>query len=182
MATSAPIIPASPGDPITHSPRRKKLRSLDRPAGKAEEFKDGRRLMYMPPFKKKWYQEWQKLRPNAPVWDDKIVYKRIGTEGDAAFDEIYMLSSVNHHIALVKMKVHPDYLAWLESGDEVKAEVIDGSRKDVLHVQRSKWYDMFEKEARKELLVCLWRLMCWMTRKSVTSKYVEAFKKPKQKE
>lgn len=169
MASNAPVLTSKPGDPLTNSPKKKKLRSLDRPPGKEEEIRDGRRLMYVPPFKKRWYQEWQKLRPNTPTWDDKIVYKHIGKGKDTEFDELYMLSSVNHHLALVKMKVHPEYLEWLESGHKVIAEEVDGFRRDVVYVERGKWFDMFDVQARKELLSALWQLFSWLNRDFIDS-------------
>jgi len=164
MANNAPSIPNSPGEPLA-GPRKKKLRSLDRPPGKDEEVRDGRKLMYVPPFKKKWYQDWQKLKPNTPMWDDKIIYKHIGKRDTSEFDDVYMISSVNHHVALVRMTVHPEYLDWVETGANVSAEEgEDGLRKDVLYVQRSIWYDMLDVQARREFLVVLWRLMCWLNR------------------
>lgn len=163
MANNAPSLQPKPGDPFS-GPRKKKLRSLDRPPGKEEELRDGRKLMYVPPFKKKWYQDWQKLRPNTPMWDDKVMYKHIGRAEDAGFDDIYMLTCVNHHIALVRMRVHPEYLDWIENGHDVTSDKVEGLRKDVLHVQRSTWYNMFRVEERSELLVTVWRLMCYLSR------------------
>lgn len=164
MANNAPTLPNIPGEPLS-GPRKKKLRSLDRPPGKEEEIKDGRRVMYVPPFRRKWYQDWQKLKPNTPLWDDKIIYKHIGKRDTSEYDDIYMISSVNHHVALLKMRVHPDYLAWLEDGKAVpQEEGEDGLRRDVLYVQRSNWYDMFDVQSRREFLIALWRVMCWLNR------------------
>ena len=164
MANNAPNLPNVPGEPLT-GPRKKKLRSLERPPGKEEEMKDGKKLMYVPQFRKKWYQDWQRLKPNTPLWDDKIIYKHIGKRDTSEFDDVYMISSVNHHVALLRMKVHPDYLAWLESGKSVsQEEADDGLRKDVLYVQRTTWFDMFDVQARKEFLTVLWRVMCWLNR------------------
>lgn len=167
MANNAPSLLNIPGEPLS-GPRKKKLRSLDRPPGKEEEVRDGRKLMYVPPFKKKWYQDWQRLKPNTPMWDDKIIYKHIGKRDTSEFDDIYMISSVNHHVALQRMKVHPDYLAWVESGRPVSPEEgEEGLRRDVLYVQRSIWYDMFDVQARREFLTQLWRVMCWLNRNYV---------------
>lgn len=166
MANNAPTIPSLPGDPLA-GPRKKKLRSIDRPLGKEEEMREGRRLMYVPPYRKKWYQDWQRLRPNTPIWDDKIVYRHIGKLGGSDFDDIFMVTSVNHHVALLRMKVHQQYLEWLETGAEVVEEVVESLRKDVLHVQRSTWFNMFDIQDRREFLIALWRLMCWLNREHV---------------
>lgn len=168
MANNAPTLPRVPGEPL-QEPRKKKLRSLDRPPGKEDEIKDGRRLMYVPPFRKKWYQDWQKLKANTPLWDDKIIYKHIGKTPDSQFDDIYMVTSVNHHVALIRMRVSSEYLEWIESGQEVADEgaVDPNMKKNVLHIERSTWYDMFDVAARSKFLIALWRLMCWLNREHV---------------
>jgi len=164
MANNAPTIPGLPGDPI-HGSRRKKLRSLERPPGKDQETRDGKLLAYVPPFRKKWYQDWQKLRPNTPMWDDKIIYSHFGKDNNSEFDDIFMVTSVNHHVALLRMRVHPDYIAWIDSGKEVpNEESSHGLKKNILYVQRSCWYDMFDVQARKEFLTALWGVMSWINR------------------
>lgn len=165
IAKNAPLLPTIPGEPISEQPRRRKLRSLDRPPGKEEEMRDGKRLVYVPPFKKKWYTDWQRLKANTPTWDDKVIYQQIGKKPGSDFDDLYMVTSVNHHVALVRMEVHKDYLAWLETGNEVSDEPLpDGRQRNILYVKRGEWYDMFDIEARKEFLTAIWRLMCWLNR------------------
>lgn len=168
MASNAPTLPGIPGEPL-QEPRKKKLRSLDRPPGKEDEIKDGRRLMYVPPFRKKWYQDWQRLKPNTPLWDDKIIYKHVGKEPDSGFDDIYMVTSVNHHIALIHMRVSAEYMEWIETGQKVADnEAADPNMKNnVLYVERSTWHDMFDVAARSTFLVALWRLMCWLNREHI---------------
>jgi len=167
MANNAPSMSNVPGEPLS-GPRKKKLRSLERPPGKEEEVRDGRKLMYVPPFRQKWYTDWLKLKPNTPVWDDKIIYKHIGQRDTSEWDDIYMVSSVNHHVALLRMRVHPDYLAWVESGKEVPQEEMEnGMRRDVVYVQRSTWYDMFDVQSRRDFLIALWRVMCWLNRNHI---------------
>lgn len=178
MAENAPLLPGIPGEPL-QGPRKKKLRSLERPPGKEEEVRDGRRLMYVPPFRKKWYQDWQKLRPNTPMWDDKVIYKHIGRVDGSQFDDIYMITSVNHHVALVRLKVSPEYLEWVESGQEVKdEEAANGLKKNVLYVERSTWHDLFDVTARSKFLVALWKVMCWLNRQYVD---VAEFEKMEEK-
>jgi hypothetical protein len=126
--------------------------------------------MYTPPFRRKWYQEWQKLRPNMSTHDDRILYKQIGKQDETndGFDDIYMISSVNHHVCLIKMKVHARYLEWLEGGIDVSATSDQTDQmENVLYVSRSSWYDMFNVEARKEFLVALWAVMSWLNRRLV---------------
>lgn len=182
LANAERTLPGSSMTPAEQQQqRRRKFRSMERPPGHdPSSMKDGKRLMYTPPFRRKWYQEWQKLRPNTSTQDDRVIYKQIGKQDEqkGGFDDIYMVSSVNHHISLVKMRVHIDYLEWLESGKEVHGTPDTGPESNstskssekspnVLYVCRSKWYDMFDVESRKELLIAMWRVMCWINRKVV---------------
>jgi hypothetical protein len=124
------------------------------------------------------------------------------------WDEIYQISSVNHHVAIMKMRVSRRYLRWLETGDvegegedngkdgrserRLRSEgeeeggggmraphlhgdnpakehaLKEGNEADVLSIQRSPWFDMFDVDARKEFLVGLWRVMCWLCRDEVS--------------
>lgn len=167
LARNAPDLKPVPGGPLG-GPRKKKLRSLEKPAGKEDEMREGKKLMYTPPMKKRMHQDWQNLKANTPIWDDKIVYRRVGKSDDSEFDDVYMVSCVNHHAALLRMRVHPDYLAWLESGIRVSDDEVEaGLQRNVLYVQRSQWYDLFDVDARRELVVTLWNVMCWMNRKHI---------------
>ena len=144
-----------------------------------EQFHEGRRVMYVPPMKKRWYKDWQELKPNASTWDDKMIYKRVGKAsqsedegvrgGDGSreeeWDEVYQVSSINHHVAIMKMRISKRYLQWLETGDVEKRD--DGREDDCLKVWRTKWFDMFDVEARKEFLIGLWRIMSWLCRHEV---------------
>ncbi|EXJ86460.1 hypothetical protein A1O3_03411 [Capronia epimyces CBS 606.96] len=140
------------------------------------EYRDGRRLMYTQPIRRKWYQEWMKVRPNASTWDEKIIYKRIGMRdrenGGDGWDTIYMISAANHHACILRLSVHEDYLEWLDTG---KTRQVQGPRphgnttkqEHMLYVSRSQWYDFFDVQQRQELLVGIWRILCWLNRDGI---------------
>lgn len=127
------------------------------------EMKEGRRLMYVAPMRRRWYKEWETIRPNASTWDDKMIHRRLGAQGKD-FDCVYQVSCVNHHAALMRMDISKRYLHWLETGE---AEPKDVSDEDVLKVQRSRWFDLFDVEQRKEFLVGVWGVMSWLCRDEV---------------
>ena len=159
-------------------------------SGSKIEYKDGKRVMFTPPIRRKWYQDWTKIRPNAPTWDDKVIYRRIGQkskeDGGDGWDEVFLLSAANHHICMLKMQVHEEYLEWLEKGEEVQVQdggVNEGQRKrNVLYVSRSRWYDLFDVEQRKELLTGIWRVMCWSNRDEVPKQEIEKMEELKKKQ
>jgi hypothetical protein len=169
-------------DALTSSserPKKKKKSGEDGAALRNKvEYKDGRKLIYVPPVRRKWYQEWLKIRPNGPSWDEKLICRAVGKstkEGSASgWDEIFMVSSVNHHACILKMKVHDKYLQWLKTGDGGKETLPQSSTTEtasdqfhILYVSRSPWFDLFDVEQRKELLIGMWRILSWINRDEV---------------
>nr|KAK5440169.1 hypothetical protein LTR18_008106 [Exophiala xenobiotica] len=151
------------------SERPKKKKKADEDGKDRSEYKDGRRLMYTPPLRRKWYQEWTKIRPNSSTWDDKIIFKRIGIPNpEQGWDDVYMLSAANHHVCIVKLSVHENYLEWLETGKVKQQKASTSERQDrILYMSRSRWFDLFDIEQRKELLTGVWRLLSWINRNEV---------------
>jgi len=150
-------------------------------------------LVYVPPLRQKWYQEWLKVRPNGPCWDEKIICRSVGKqsqdEGNTGWDDIYMISAANHHACILKMSVHVNYLEWLETGKGSVANVEaalgegPGSKLDrVLYISRSPWFDFFEVEQRKELLVGIWRVLSWMNRNEVPKEDIEKMEELKKQQ
>ncbi|KAK5061482.1 hypothetical protein LTR84_008026 [Exophiala bonariae] len=159
-------------------------------SGSKIEYKDGKRVMFTPPIRRKWYLDWTKIRPNASTWDEKVIYRRIGQkskeDGGDGWDEVFLLSAANHHVCMLKLQVHEEYLEWLEKGEVVKVEngsVSEEQRKrNVLYVTRSRWYDLFEVEQRKELLTGIWKVMCWVNRYEVPKQEMEKMEELKRKQ
>lgn len=164
-------------------PKKKKKSGEDNgPFKDRAEYKDGKRLMYTPTIRRKWYQEWLKIRPNVPNWDEKIIFRRIGRpsqeEGADGWDNVYMISAANHHACILQMNVHERYIEWLETGKTTREHGEEREKKDggdganarqehVLYMSRSPWFDLFDVEQRKALLVGIWRVLCWMNRHEV---------------
>ncbi|KIX10349.1 uncharacterized protein Z518_01431 [Rhinocladiella mackenziei CBS 650.93] len=179
-------------------PKKKKKSGEDNASSKDKaEYKDGKRLMYTPPLRRKWYQDWLKIRPNSPNWDEKIIYKRIGMQnqenGKGGWDDVYMISSVNHHACVLRMSVHEKYLEWLETGktlqehrkapgEHASGPTSDTKQEHVLYVSRSQWYDLFDIEQRKELLGGIWRLLCWINRDELPREEFEKMEELRRKQ
>ncbi|RMZ86236.1 hypothetical protein DV737_g44, partial [Chaetothyriales sp. CBS 132003] len=151
----------------------------DETAAAAPEFRDGKRLAAVSASKKRSHNDWQVVRPNTNPWDSKVIYKSIGRP-DGQFDHVFQIGFVGHHLILNKMSVSKRYLHWLDKGtlplakgkgkeDDEEAALSEGDveDEDVIHVQRSKWYDLFEIDQRKDFLIGIWRIMCWLNRNDV---------------
>ena len=94
-------------------------------------------------------EDYRALKPGAPQWDERVRYRRIGRPGSSktpdavggaggekadddddvggggggggvrGWDTVFVVSAVNCHFCVVRMRVHEAYLRWLESGEGV---------------------------------------------------------------
>lgn len=74
-----------------------------------------------------------------------------------------MASSLNHHVSIVKFTVHSAYVDYWTTG--VLPDPLP-SDKDWCRpkIQRTRWFDLFDVEERKEVFVGLWEIMAYLTR------------------
>lgn len=79
-----------------------------------------------------------------------------------------MVSSINHHIAIVHLRVHRRYLDILTSGSSTFPEESHDSDQPwyVLNLQRTRWYDLFDANDRVEGLKAVWSLFHYQSRKT----------------
>ena len=74
-----------------------------------------------------------------------------------------MVSSLNHHISLLKLRIHPAYLEFITEGKlpvEMPRETDWCSPK----LQRTKWFDLFNIEDRTEAMRGVWGIMSYLMR------------------
>ncbi|KAF2742712.1 hypothetical protein M011DRAFT_259882 [Sporormia fimetaria CBS 119925] len=106
---------------------------------------------------------WKILRSGNPLWDPKVTYEAIGKERGSEWDEVFMVSSLNHHISVLKLRIHRNYLRFLEEGvmppEEDSSEPWWSPA-----LQRTRWYDLFDVEDRKEAMRGLWGIMQYLMR------------------
>ena len=126
---------------------------------------------------------WKIVQPGPSTWDRKLKYMQIGKDPASEFDDvsarstsllavltrkkIYMVSSVCHHIAVLRLRVHPKYLVWLADGASQALEQGSDNRPlpwQVLRLQRTRWYDLFRAEDRMEAMEGLWGIIGWLMR------------------
>jgi hypothetical protein len=89
-----------------------------------------------------------------------------------------MISAINHHLALVRLHVHPRFLALLdrsrttEASSEDEAQVEEASWYGV-QLARSRWYDVFNAEDRIEVMRAQWGIMGWLMRDTASNQQAE---------
>lgn len=101
------------------------------------------------------------LQPPLPPQIDPLTTKSRAEEADRQPenphqhpDTIYLVSSLNHHVALLSMQVSPAYLRWL-SGDMKDTEM----HAEGLQLQRTRWFDLFDEGDRVEFVRGLWTVV-----------------------
>lgn len=108
------------------------------------------------------YDSYRRVKPPSSNWDKKTKYMPIGRQKDVPFDDVFVISSVFHHICIIRARV-PDRLL----------DVLDGAPEDAgaagrswgkLEIWRSPWFDLFKPEDRREALRLLWGLNAWLMR------------------
>ncbi|KAF7505185.1 hypothetical protein GJ744_001175 [Endocarpon pusillum] len=125
-------------------------------------------------------EKWKTLRSGPGIWDSKMRYMRIGApksisqaaspslppspahaedKAEEMEDQIVMVTSINHHVALTSMQVSEAHLAWL-AGEERK----DEEREQGLQLKRTRWFDLFDEADRVEFVQGLWDVMVWLMR------------------
>ncbi|KAI7602614.1 hypothetical protein D0864_14925 [Hortaea werneckii] len=111
---------------------------------------------------------WRELKCGSSTWDPKLDYTAIGKDPDSPYDEVFMVSSLNHHICILKLTVHVAYIDYLVSGGmpEPRAQ---GEEWDRPRLQRSQWYDLFAMDQRVDAYRALWGVISYLTRESVVA-------------
>ena len=107
--------------------------------------------------------KWKKVEPGGILWDKRMKYVKIGKPDgadDALVDEVFMVSSMNHHVAVLKMRISQPYLDWLAGNERQEA----GGDANALQVSRTKWFDLFDVEERKAFMEGLWGVMAYLMR------------------
>lgn len=76
-----------------------------------------------------------------------------------------MVSSLNHHISLLKLRIHPLYLQYMTEGklpEGVPSDPDWCSPK----LQRTRWFDLFNTEDRLEAMRGIWGVLSYLMRAS----------------
>ena len=74
-----------------------------------------------------------------------------------SFLQIYMISSINHHVSILHLRVHRRYLDIFTHGDSTFPPT-EGEPWHVLKLQRTRWFDLFDAKDRIEALKGVWQL------------------------
>ena len=77
-----------------------------------------------------------------------------------------MISSLNHHINVLKLRVHSRYMRYLHEGKVDPVEQGDDDSWCRPIVYRTRWFDLFSADDRKEAMRGLWGVFGYLMREN----------------
>ncbi|XHG02862.1 hypothetical protein AWENTII_006187 [Aspergillus wentii] len=112
-------------------------------------------------------EKWKLVQPGPSLWDRRMRYIQLGKNRESAFDDIYMLSSINHHLAILHLRVHRRYLDIVTTGSSDFPAVSDVPDQPwhVLKLRRTRWYNLFDVKDRIEAFEGVWGIFHHSVRK-----------------
>jgi hypothetical protein len=75
-----------------------------------------------------------------------------------------MISSLNHHVSVLRLRVHPLYLQHLTDGTLPKEAPLEQDWFSP-KLQRTRWFDLFNVDDRTEAMRGIWGIMSYTMRK-----------------
>lgn len=120
----------------------------------------------MPPTKKMrrnlaMYDNYRMVRPPAATWDQKAKYMSIGKQAGSDHDDIFLISSLFHHVSVLRVRV-PMRLLEVLQGEPEPDPTHRGWGK--VEAWRTPWYDLFDTSDRIEAMRTVWSVMAYQMR------------------
>lgn len=78
-----------------------------------------------------------------------------------------MISSLYHHIAIIKLEVHPLYMEYLSTG--IAPASGPPTPWYAPKLQHTRWFDLFVPEDRVEAMRCIWGVLSYTMRTGTES-------------
>jgi len=107
------------------------------------------------------YDNYRMVRPPSLNWDKKTRYEAIGRVQGADFDDVFVISSLFHHVSVLRLRV-PSRLLDVFDGAEDGGDIPWGE----LALWRSKWFDLFVAAERIEAMKLLWSVFAYQMRRT----------------
>lgn len=81
-------------------------------------------------------------------------------------NQIYMLSSLNHHLSILHLRVHRRYLDIISKGTStVRTDSEPEHPWHILRLRRTRWYDLFDPQERLAVFRGIWTLFHCLLRR-----------------
>lgn len=108
---------------------------------------------------------WKGLEPPSGIWERGVTYQQIGKDKNSEHDEIFLVSSINHHISILCLRIHKKYIDYLEK-TPTQSEISNAPQQSwyTLEMKRSKWFDLLIADDRVEAMRGIWAVLGWQMR------------------
>jgi hypothetical protein len=96
----------------------------------------------------------------------RCVWRIYGESDETDGAQIFLISALNHHVSVVKLRVHDEYLNYLETGEFRGQKQLEELPEDWSSpsVTRTRWYDLLKAEERAEAFVKIWGVAGFLSR------------------
>lgn len=107
------------------------------------------------------YDNYRMIRPPRSTWDKKTKFTAIGKQHCTNYDDIFLVSSLFHHVSFMRVRVPQRLLEVLDGSPEP-----DPTRRSwgKLEAWRTPWYDLFDAKQRVEGMRMMWVIMAYQMR------------------
>ncbi|KAG8162632.1 hypothetical protein KVR01_007110 [Diaporthe batatas] len=105
------------------------------------------------------YDAYRMVRPPAMHWDPKTRYTPVGRRRGLDYDDVFVISSLFHHVSVLRVRV-PDRLLQVLDGAPTPA----GRDWGPVKVWRTRWLDFFVPEDRVEAMKAVWAVAAYAMR------------------
>ncbi|KAJ0115892.1 hypothetical protein J7T55_004061 [Diaporthe amygdali] len=105
------------------------------------------------------YDAYRMVRPPALHWDPKTRYTPVGRQRGVDYDDVFVISSLFHHMSVLRVRV-PDRLLQVLDG----APTPNGRDWGKLQVWRTRWFDFFVPDDRVDAMKAVWGVVAYAMR------------------
>ncbi|KAG8354928.1 hypothetical protein FVEN_g7219 [Fusarium venenatum] len=112
------------------------------------------------------YDNYRMIRPPAATWDKKAQYEAIGRVKGADYDDVFVVSSLFHHVSILRVRVPSRLLEVLDGARETETDRRSWGK---VEAWRSPWYDLFDTAQRLAAMKLVWGMMAYQMRKDDSS-------------
>lgn len=108
---------------------------------------------------------WKSLEPPSSLWERGVKYQQIGKDKTSEHDDIYLVSSINHHISILHLRIHQRYIDYLPK-PLAQSNISNAPQQSwyALEMKRSTWFDLLVTGDRVEAMRGIWAILGWQMR------------------
>ncbi|KAF3098983.1 hypothetical protein TWF569_010078 [Orbilia oligospora] len=95
----------------------------------------------------------------------KVRYQAVGKDKEIGGDDLFLFSSVNHHLAVSHVFLTQAYIKFIRTGQLPSEEYMEKNPQwCCCRIGRSKWYSLIEVDGRIDALKAVMAVMNWLRR------------------